>query len=299
MFIDHHKKKQKEKEREELERQRQMMPTTPTRYTPRTSRYTPPRGPHFSPGFSPRQAAFTARSPNARPSPYPVTRPIRGPSLNLNRQDQSASGSQSAMKLPLNNQVIKIEPEEEGSNQSTGDVSKQTESSSSQPGSPSRTPSANVKSDMAEEDNKSNSSSSTIPNEASDMKSSDTQPAEGLGLDSDLSNLISGDQQDPSTSAGQSSEVDPDVSVKVEAISESDMELEITGVEPGRASISSQDTSWAQDTSIGYDAGATGSQADLQSQEGYSKLTLVYSRFSSQSLSMKSNTDTSFALLII
>lgn len=78
------------------------------------------------------------------------------------------------------------------------------------------------------------------------------------------------DENSSGSGFGQSAEVqtedsDPDVGVKLEAVSEEDLELEITGVEPGVTSPNvSMDGSYAS-------GGATGSPADIAGQSGISK----------------------------
>ena len=261
IFPGHHRKKQDKDREEELQRlqfsQRHMPAQSP--------RYPSPRQGVHPVGLPRASTGSQIRSPGARHEPYTVPRPRR--SLNMNLSNQSSADAQRTMTLPTNNQVIKIEPQDEGSNQSAGDTNnqRQLEKSSSQPSSPSNDQGSKTE-DVDE------SSSSANPNEASELSFSDSQPTEGLGLDSDLSNLISGEQSVKTPLTGETSEIDPDVNVKLESLSESDMDLEITGVEPGHSSVSSQDTSWAQNTSMGYDpSGATGNQADLQGQEGFSK----------------------------
>ncbi|XP_060604802.1 zinc finger protein 629-like isoform X9 [Ruditapes philippinarum] len=97
----------------------------------------------------------------------------------------------------------------------------------------------------SKDDENTNSSSSTIPNEPSDGNTGESSDRQKT--DSDL---------------------DPNVNIKVEAITESEMELEITGVEPGRPSIP-QD--WDPNLSLGMNfdpnSGAMGSAADMQ--QGY------------------------------
>ncbi|XP_060604748.1 sal-like protein 3 isoform X2 [Ruditapes philippinarum] len=100
----------------------------------------------------------------------------------------------------------------------------------------------------SKDDENTNSSSSTIPNEPSDGNTGESSDRQKT--DSDL---------------------DPNVNIKVEAITESEMELEITGVEPGRPSIP-QD--WDPNLSLGMNfdpnSGAMGSAADMQ--QGYNSL---------------------------
>ncbi|XP_045181740.1 Krueppel-like factor luna isoform X8 [Mercenaria mercenaria] len=274
----HHRKKQEEKERLEAEALQQSMQASP-------SRFGGPRGPYSarSPRFaSPRAQspvhpiALTRASPGSqirphgvRHEPYPMTRPpkTKRTSLNFEQGKNPTTGpSQTPMRSPVGNrldgQVIKIEPEDdnEASNQSESDTANQEK-----PGSSSQSPSQNnapssVKSESGEKDDdaRSESSNSTIPNEPA---------AEGLSLDSDLSNLISGGNQQQSS---ETSEMDPNVSVKLEALTENEMELEITGVEPGRPVVP-QDN-WDPNVSMGMNfdpTGATGNQGDLTAQ-GYS-----------------------------
>ncbi|XP_045181738.2 Krueppel-like factor luna isoform X6 [Mercenaria mercenaria] len=276
----HHRKKQEEKERLEAEALQQSMQASP-------SRFGGPRGPYSarSPRFaSPRAQspvhpiALTRASPGSqirphgvRHEPYPMTRPpkTKRTSLNFEQGKNPTTGpSQTPMRSPVGNrldgQVIKIEPEDdnEASNQSESDTANQEK-----PGSSSQSPSQNnapssVKSESGEKDDdaRSESSNSTIPNEPA---------AEGLSLDSDLSNLISGGNQQQSS---ETSEMDPNVSVKLEALTENEMELEITGVEPGRPVVP-QDN-WDPNVSMGMNfdpTGATGNQGDLTAQ-GYNLL---------------------------
>jgi hypothetical protein len=80
----------------------------------------------------------------------------------------------------------------------------------------------------------------------------------------------SGNRTGENTQEGQ--EIDPKA-VKVEAISESDFELEITGVEPGQSMLS-QDN-WDPNVSMGMNfdpsQGASGTSADMPGQQGFSK----------------------------
>ena len=262
------------------------MPTTPSRQPP----------PHFtqrSPRFpSPRQQgpfpmALTRASPGGpmrmmRHEPYP--RPMKRP-LNFDQQGLN----QPPPRMPVSGQVIKIEAEDPDENISMNAPSggDPVGPASSQPSSPSHTPSATpVKPEPSERDDdaRSTSSTSTIPNEASDLKLGESAPAEGLSLDSDLSSLLpptedssGGENQQPGTPSktpGSSSGLDSCVNVKVEAITESEMELEITGVElgPSRVQRANSQEGWAPPGSagaMGYSGGAAGSQADMQ--QGYSK----------------------------
>lgn len=294
-FLGHHKKKQEKQEKERQEALARAAPVTPPRYTgmgPRAG-FIPQRSPRFS---SPRQqgphpiALRASSGPRMRHEPYPM--PRRG-SLNLEQQGRSPGPgpgpSSGAMKLPVGNkvdgQVIKIEPEEDGgSNQSApGAQSAEGAQDSSQPASPSANPStpSKVKPESSEKDDdaKSESSTSTIPNETSDLnKSSDIGPPGGLSLDSDLSNLISAASTSVSdsvqdTSAG--SGLDPNVTVKMEDVGDSDMDLEITGVELGSTPVPEQQMGaqdWAQGMMGVMPTGATGGPGDMTpGQQGYSK----------------------------
>lgn len=108
--------------------------------------------------------------------------------------------------------------------------------------------------------------------------SDDNQNSDLANKDEDSSNLsvpsLTNDQSEVRTG----DELDADT-VKVEAISESEFELEITGVEPGRPAVP-QDN-WGPDVSMGmnFDSsqGASGSPADLAAQQGYSKCTNLIS----------------------
>ncbi|XP_060590017.1 early growth response factor homolog 1-like isoform X5 [Ruditapes philippinarum] len=273
----HHRKKQEEKERLEAEALQQSLQASPVRfggprgpYGPRSPRFASPRG---QGPIHP--VALTRASPGQlRHQPYPMTRPpkLKRPPLNFD-PGRSPVGmpSHSPMRSPtankLDGQIIKIEPDDsnEASNQSENETGNQdnSDNASQSPSHAANAPSS-VKSESGEKDDdaRSESSNSTIPNEP---------PAEGLSLDSDLSNLISGNNQEQSSET--TSEMDPNVSVKLEALTENEMDLEITGVEPGRPMVP-QDN-WDPNVSMGmnYDpTGATGNQGDMSAQ-GYSQIT--------------------------
>ncbi|XP_052764314.1 sal-like protein 3 isoform X34 [Mya arenaria] len=232
----HHKRKQEQeqKEREEVIRKAEAEALQQQQAFQQSMGYMSPRA--TMPRMvqrSPRQQ-FRPPGGGVRHQPYPVTRPIRA----------SATAIRSSAKV--DGQVIKSEPDNDASNQSAGD-----NLGSSQPASPSQT-SAQAGADDSE------SSSSTIPNEPGQ---------EGLSLGADLSGLVSGDGME------QSGDGEQDVSVKLERLTESEMdELEITGVEPGRPMPSAQDWN-ATMSGMGFDpsaSGATGSPGDLAAQQGYS-----------------------------
>jgi len=227
----------------------QQQQTSPGRYGGPRMPYSP-RTRYMSPQ-SVRPIALTRAGPGVRHEPYSVPRQRRV-SLDPLRSPPMPSGIRTPTKM------IKVEP---GDNDDTSNQSAPEETSS--PSSPSHNTS--VKQDNANEDPVSESSTSTIPNEAG---------TEGLSLGADLSNLIS-DSDNQSANPSNSDNIDPNV--KIEAISESEMELEITGVEPGRPVIG-QD--WGPDTSMvmGYDPmGATGSPGDMAAaQQGYSKCLISF-----------------------
>lgn len=312
----HHKKKQEKERKEAQEREealaRSMQAVTPPRYDGMGPRYMPQRSPRY---HSPQQNIHPValnrvspggrmRSPGNRQQPYPMTRPPRA-MLSFDQQGrppgQGLSPGSSQMKLPVGNkidgQVIKIEPDDEESNQSAGDTTSvqnpaetnTSVSEFSQPSSPSAKPSTPSQtqgpSASDNDDAKSESSSSSIPNEASDLKLSDTVPPGGLSLDSDLSNLISAETSvsdsnlvQPSTSQDSTSEIDtserldPNISVKEEATGDSEMDLEITGVELGQRPVqepmSSQE--WMANVQ-NVMQGASGSAADMSGQQGYNR----------------------------
>ncbi|XP_053382793.1 zinc finger protein 768-like isoform X6 [Mercenaria mercenaria] len=299
----HHKKKQEKERQEAQEREealaRSMAPTTPPRYG--GPRFMPQRSPRYpSPQHGLHPVALSRvspggrmRSPGARHQPYPMARPPR-PSLNFDQQGQ-VPGPGPRTGNRIEGQVIKIEPddEDEKSNQSVND-SVQTPTSASVPGnseppSPSTKPSTPSQTQGQQasdnDDAKSESSTSTIPNEASDLKLSDTAPPGGLSLDSDLSNLISASTsvcdsnvEQPATSHDSASEpqtptgLDPNISVKLEAVADSEMDLEITGVELGQTSMQEQMSSqeWMSNVQ-NVMQGATGSSADMASQQSYNE----------------------------
>lgn len=280
--LGHHKKKQEKLELERQEALAKAAAVTPPRYGgmgPRPG-FMPQRSPRFG---SPRQQSphpvALRASPGARMrhEPYSVPRPPRRGSLNMDQQGRGPLPRPVANRV--DGQVIKIEPEDDESNQ--GAQSAEGAQETSQPSSPSVNPEtpSSVKHESSEKDDdaKSESSSSTIPNESADInKLSDAAPPGGLSLDSDLSNLISAASTSTSESvhdtiAGEG--LDPNVSVKLETMGDSDMDLEITGVELGshplhEQQMGSQD--WAQ--MGGMPAGATGGPGDMAAgQQGYSK----------------------------
>ncbi|XP_053382595.1 uncharacterized protein LOC123540008 isoform X12 [Mercenaria mercenaria] len=277
----HHKKKQQEKEKErllqeqqQLQLQQQQLQQQQLQQMMSPSRFS--GGPRFMPSRSPRQYSprFSSRSPGMRHEPYPSARPPRRP-LNLD-QASGANKNTGAMKIPIGNngQVIKIEPEDdESSNQSATDTTN-VPSASGTAGTtqPSASPShssapstpANVKSESGDKDDDDNKS------ESSATGTTPQPTTEGLNLQSDLSDMISsgGDNSDldkAGTSAGAEGTDSEPFNVKLEAISESDMELEITGVEPGRPAVPQYDVSMG----MPFDPSTSG--IDSPGQQGYSE----------------------------
>ncbi|XP_053382589.1 sal-like protein 3 isoform X7 [Mercenaria mercenaria] len=282
----HHKKKQQEKEKErllqeqqQLQLQQQQLQQQQLQQMMSPSRFS--GGPRFMPSRSPRQYSprFSSRSPGMRHEPYPSARPPRRP-LNLD-QASGANKNTGAMKIPIGNngQVIKIEPEDdESSNQSATDTTN-VPSASGTAGTtqPSASPShssapstpANVKSESGDKDDDDNKS------ESSATGTTPQPTTEGLNLQSDLSDMISsgGDNSDldkAGTSAGAEGTDSEPFNVKLEAISESDMELEITGVEPGRPAVPQYDVSMG----MPFDPSTSG--IDSPGQQGYMMDQLQY-----------------------
>ena len=270
--------------------------TSPRQISPRSQS---PRGIHpisltrASPQNVPRGGAS-----NVRHEPYPGVRPrkpLRFDPLSHKRLSQPSSSMTlptepgSAQKLDINpNEVIKIEPmdEDETSEKSRTEERKSSvdsgkEDSGTEPpasaesASPSHTPMPPTPTDSSQspavKDDGSESSSSTITNEPTEVKYSDTLPPGGLSLDSDLSNLTG--QTD--TSASDSAAADSNVNIKVEAITESELDdLEITGVEPGQMAQPDYGLMPNLQTRMGYDPSMSGgAQVDMmgQSSQGYSK----------------------------
>ena len=232
-----------------------------------------------------------------RHEPYPGARPRKPLNFDPNRRPQPSS----SMRLPTDpgsaqkintklNEVIKIEAmdeDEENAEKSRTEERKLSVDSGQGESGPGTEPNAtttaagmpptptnSIHSPAIRDDGSENSSSSTITNEPAEVKYSDTLPPGGLSLDSDLSNLmgVPSDTAKSDTSTSDSAAIDPNVSVKLEAIADSD-DLEITGVEPGQ--MAQPDYGMMPDLqSMGYSpstpGGAQGGMGD-QSSQGYSK----------------------------
>ena len=319
---DHHKKKQLEeekKEREEREKQLQqqqlqdpgggmlMAPTTPTRFVPGSR-------PRFSPSrvqTSPRQisprgvhpVSLTRASPRGggvRHEPYPGARPRKPLNFDPNRRPQPSS-----MRLPTDpsnsaQKPIKIEAMDEDDDNADKTQSEQPKSVDSGKGdsggepaatdsaspAPPHTPTDSIHSPAVRDDGD-ESSSSTIVNEPSEVKYSDTLPPGGLSLDSDLSNLMGAPSETAKsdTSASDSAAIDPNVSVKLEAVGDDD-DLEIMGVEPGQMPQPDYGLMPNLQQQMGFGPSTSGAQGGMgdQSSQGYSK-----SRVTSLSLYVQSS----------
>ena len=307
---DHHKKKQLEqekKEQEEREKQLQqqqlqdpgggmlMAPTTPTRFVPGPRpRFSPSRIQTSPRQFSPRgvhPVSLTRASPrggasNVRHEPYPGARPRKPLNFDPNRRPQP-----SPMRLPTDpsnsaQKPIKIEAldDDDSADKSQTDQPNSVDSGKGDSGtepntagaSPSQNPSDSVHSPAVRDDGD-ESSSSTIVNEPSEVKYSDTLPPGGLSLDSDLSNLMGApsDTAKSDTSASDSAAIDPNVSVKLEAMGDDD-DLEIMGVEPGQMPQPDYGLMPNLQT-MGYNPSTSGAQGGMgdQSSQGYSKSELL------------------------
>ncbi|XP_060553778.1 uncharacterized protein LOC132714876 [Ruditapes philippinarum] len=267
---NHHNRKQEEEKLKAAEALQQSMQAhqnvytrSPEKYLSKMMTFQSPRGqgpPPVHPVAMLRSSAI--RSTGVRYEPYRQTRPPKRPSISSGRNpvlDSSFSPVKDDDKIV--EQIIKIEPtsDNESTEQSEVDVlNSKTIDNSKESASHEMDATQNMSSHCAdkEDDATSETSNSNLHHE---------QTSEGLGFDSDLTNVISGSDQTPGSENDQSDYV------KMEAISESELELEITGVEPGRPAVSQE--SWDPNISIGmnYDntQGAAGNQADLSSQ-GYS-----------------------------
>lgn len=191
------------------------------------AQYTP-RQPRF---MSPRQPRFSsprqqfARGPGPRHEPYSVSRSARRASTG------TVEGSPGSQKQAGDGQIIKLEPQD-NSNQS--DPSTET-------------------SDNTDKVQSGEGTGNTTPGGSN-------QGLEGSesGDSVDISKTESAENQ------SVSADFDPSVSVKLEALTESELDLEITGVEPGRPAPAPQDWGANFSMDMGFDpSGATGSGVDM------------------------------------
>ena len=227
----------------------------------------------------PQPVSKTGQS-NARPEPYSKKRPRK--KQERSRLSHQESGS---MKLPTElgtvkdndagEVFVKVEVSDDQSDLSGVHSSDKSENSNHTGGNKSSSSKLSLAASRISlatsqvsltKDSETNSSSSNIMNEAADDKKT---IVEDISLDQGLVSL--GDNMDEagdtgSVSQGEISEVDPTADVKLECITESDIELEITG-EPGL--MTNPDKNWASGgpPGVGSDKG----QGQGQSYTGRSR----------------------------
>ena len=142
---------------------------------------------------------------------------------------------------------------------------------------------------VVNEDSRSESSLSTIPNDPSDLRTGEMSlPQAGLSLDSDLSSLILPSKSSATSeiSGHNMSGIDTSgVSVKQENADDDDdeIDLEITGVELGMPQQFDMDSSqdWSQQGQQYMTGGvqsmsSTGGKSDMLGQQGYSKCLCLF-----------------------
>lgn len=191
-----------------------------------------------------RASRASVKSPGARHEPYTTTRPARRTSTEPSPVEAQDSPGQ----------PIKLEANVETNQGETDTVNAIEQGSSNE--SPSSDAASEMKPNAGDKDDDASSESATS-----------TKLNEPLS-DADLSNIISGSHQE------LGGELDTSVTVKMEELTESDMDLEITGVEPG--SSVSQDN-WDPSLSMGMNfdpTSVTGNQDDIGAQ-GYSKWSIL------------------------
>ena len=242
--------------------------------------------PHFQ--TSPRQSFHTPNQSGVRPVSLTQASPQgagRG-SLGQRHQPYPANRkkqSQGAMKLPTDStkarknltpgKVIKIEPlpggdTHEASVDNGDSVSKEDSLSGNTDSSENKTADAMLsESSPSVQDTMSavvKSESSESSSEPTDGTFSEIQLPQGLGLESDANTSV----QEPVTSGEHDSlisDVNESISVKVEA-GDDDMDLEITGVEPGQMAPS--DTDWM--SNVEFDPSVSGASNQNVTFEGQS-----------------------------
>ncbi|KAH3859801.1 hypothetical protein DPMN_102624 [Dreissena polymorpha] len=255
----HHLKQQKEKEtarqaaeeriqREQQERLQQMMAAQAYQSPPSllqgpTQLYGVPRQPApRQPGYGQGQGRFSG----ARHEPYPIGRPVRKPR-------PVGTG-----QTPSQDQQV-----QQGGDENVGDVV----NVKAEPGDdPCGT--VSVSSQIAN-GNKGNDSVPCSPaRKDSERLSSSHEDYDGVG-DSDgaeASNLTGDDQ------GLKKSELDTSVTLKLEELTDTDLDLEITGVEPGRVP---EQQGWDPGVSMAMNfdlPGAIGSPTEAMNKQGYSNL---------------------------
>lgn len=203
----------------------------------------PRRHPRLSYQASPRHSfsppGFSVRSPANRHEPYHIPRPPRRISSEASLTESSHGPPIPTPQgpVPVFQSLVQASL---GSMDHISELPVKTEPSDSD--NPDHDPSS-ASNDIINRDDE-NTNSSTGTNDQSENQTGDTEGNE---------------------------EENPDM--KVEAISETEFELEITGIEPGRPALP-PDT-WDPNMSMGMNfdpsQGATGSPSDMTAQQGYSK----------------------------
>ena len=242
MFTAHHQKKQEEQAEKERKQQEELLQQQQAQLQ---QQQMPPA--RFSPGAS--GAMYRGRSPRfnsprgrggAGTMGFPAAGSgVRHEPYNVrNRPGRpgmtNSSATATASSMSGNNVQVKAEPDD-ASNLSTGDAR--------------------------------SISNAQNDDENSEQGQGNDSSQEGLGLGAEYSNFMSGDsshvkQEDGTQNTG-------DVNVKLEQLTESDLELEITGVEPGTLQ-----QEWDPSGAGTYDPNTSmaGLQMDASgSQAGYSK----------------------------
>lgn len=189
-----------------------------------------PRPRYVSPG---QQRFGSPRQPfsrGARHEPYSVPRAA----VRRIRSTGSMEGSPAALKQAADGQIIKVEPD--GADDSSIEQSNVSDKNLTK----------------SEDDSNLSGVEGHGSFEQEDTDSLDQTASSGAG---DM--------------PGATSDLDPNVSVKLEALTESELDLEITGVEPGM-SVPQASDNWSLDMSFDP-TGATGSSGDMVSGQGPSK----------------------------
>ena len=224
------------------------------------------------------------RSPNANKKQPPgsmrlPTEPSKVHKINLNPNEVIKIEALDEEETENSSKSVKSETKDsEMSEIKIASVSGNTESSdntvenvpAATHSSPSQTPTPDIPSGKPSsvKDDASESSSSTNMNEPTEAAHSEMLPAEGLSLDSDLSNLtgISADGAKTDVNTNEStnsngsqaalSDTIPHINIKTET--DVDMDLEITGVEPGQLPQSDNDWMANVNARMGYGPSVSG-----------------------------------------
>ncbi|KAH3711268.1 hypothetical protein DPMN_070771 [Dreissena polymorpha] len=234
---DHHRRKlEREKQaREKLEQELLLQQQQKQQELQQQLMFNP--GPQFT--RSPRQ--FSPRYQAPRHQPYPVNRPRRPTAPNLGTGPQNNGTGQPGV-VAGNSPRVKVEPS-------------RNDGPSYQSGSELEANETRIRSSDSVSDSGANTSEQV-----------------GMGS-SDSSNQAPGDIGDLEHTEGGRVGLDSGEDVKLESLEESDIDLEITGVEPGQ-SFGGQDL-WDPSVSLTFDpTGATGSSLDVSGSQpgGYNVL---------------------------